>query len=367
MTDRAAYEHIKASEVTGRYLPPEALEGFLSKRLPKSAFGTLGFSVEQRPVFGVRLGWGPVRVLMWSQMHGNESTTTRAVLDLISSLCQSGSLELGAFEFFLIPMLNPDGAHAYSRQNANKVDLNRDAQLLSQPESILLRKAYREFAPHYCFNLHDQRTIFSVGDHPKPATLSFLAPAANSEKEFTHNRATAARLIAELSRPLMGEIGIGRYDDTFNPDCVGDSFQSGGTPTLLFEAGHYPGDYQREQTRYYVYRALQNALKAIQSGSYKKVPIAAYTEIPENKSRFLDILIRNVHHLDKAFPQGAGVGLQYTEILKEGRVHFEPGIAEQGDLDGYFGHALWDAARPDDLRQLKASVELMRLFSADPT
>jgi murein tripeptide amidase MpaA len=35
---------------------------------------------------------------------------------------------LDAFTFYCIPMLNPDGA-AYTRENANKVDLNRDSQL----------------------------------------------------------------------------------------------------------------------------------------------------------------------------------------------------------------------------------------------
>lgn len=344
-------------------MPPETLEAFLTTRLPGSAIDILGTSVEERPVFGVRLGNGPIKVLMWSQMHGNESTTTRAVLDLINSHIKNAFKERDAFEFFLIPMLNPDGARAYTRQNANSVDLNRDARLQSQPESVILRSVYEAFAPHFCFNLHDQRTIFSAGDPPQPATLSFLAPAANEAKAFTGNRIVAARLIAELSRPLRREIGIGRYDDTFNPDCVGDSFQAAGTPTILFEAGHYPGDYQREVTRYYVYQALQNALKAIHSGTYKKVPVAEYQDIPENRSRFLDIVIRNAHHLNKKYPEGTGVGLQYTEVLEQGRIHFRPNIAKEGDLEGYHGHTCWDAARPEHLRQLGASVELIRLIS----
>lgn len=363
MTDHSVYENIKASEVKGRYLPPETLEAYLTTRLPKSTFSVLGYSVDKRPVFGVQMGHGPIRVLMWSQMHGNESTTTKAVLDLINSLNQSGFQNLDAFEIFIIPMLNPDGALAYSRQNANKVDLNRDAQLQSQPESRILRKAFDEFAPHYCFNLHDQRTIFSAGDKAQPATLSFLAPAANEAKEYTESRRASAQLIAELSRPLQEAIGVGRYNDTFNPDCMGDFFQSAGTPTLLFEAGHYPGDYGREETRYFVYQALTNALKAIRSGSYKEVPVAEYSEIPENRSRFLDVLIRNAHHLDKKYPKGAGIGLQYTEVLQEGRIHFRPGIVQEGDLGAFYGHALWDAARPEHLRQLKSSVDLTQLFS----
>ena len=338
----------------------------MTTSLPKSAYRILGYSVDKSPVYGVQMGRGPIRVLMWSQMHGNESTTTKAVLDLINSLDQNGFQDLDTFEFFLIPMLNPDGARAYTRQNANKVDLNRDAQRQSQPESRILRKAFDEFAPHYCFNLHDQRTIFSAGDREEPATLSFLAPAANTAKEFTENRRVAAQLIAELTRTLREVIGIGRYDDTFNPDCVGDFFQSAGIPTLLFEAGHYPGDYEREETRYFVFQALQNALKAVQSNSYKDVPLEAYMEIPENKSRFLDILIRNAHHLDKRYPRGASIGLQFTEVLQEGRIHLRPGIVHEGDLGEYYGHALWDADRPEDLRRLKDSVELMGLFSPTP-
>ncbi len=112
-------------------------------RLSRAAFRVLGNSVQKRPVFGVHLGQGPTRVLMWSQMHGNESTTTKAVLDLVNGLQSKwGRQYLEAFEFLLIPMLNPDGALAYTRQNANQVDLNRDAQRQSQPEIRILSKAY---------------------------------------------------------------------------------------------------------------------------------------------------------------------------------------------------------------------------------
>jgi murein tripeptide amidase MpaA len=54
-------------------------------------------------------------------------------------------------------MLNPDGADMYTRLNANEVDLNRDSQNLTQPESKVLREIFDLFQPHYCFNLHDQQ------------------------------------------------------------------------------------------------------------------------------------------------------------------------------------------------------------------
>ena len=105
-------------------------------------------------------------------MHGNESPTTQSVFDLLRSLQADKSL-LKTFQLSIIPILNPDGAKAYTRFNANQVDLNRDAIDLSQIESRVLRKEFDEFSPDYAFNLHDQRTIFGV--EAKPATLSLLA------------------------------------------------------------------------------------------------------------------------------------------------------------------------------------------------
>ena len=70
---------------------------------------------------------------MWSQMHGNESTTTKALFDVFNTLISNNPIIkhiLNACTLYIIPILNPDGAEAYTRVNANAVDLNRDAQEL---------------------------------------------------------------------------------------------------------------------------------------------------------------------------------------------------------------------------------------------
>ena len=53
--------------------------------------------------------------------------------------------------------------------------------------------------------------------------------------------------LVDLKNGLNNELpdGISRYNDVYNPNCVGDSFTSSGIPTILFEAGHYPDDYDR--------------------------------------------------------------------------------------------------------------------------
>ncbi len=48
-----------------------------------------GRSAEGRPLYLVRYGQGPTRVLLWSQMHGNESTATLALADLFRFLAEA--------------------------------------------------------------------------------------------------------------------------------------------------------------------------------------------------------------------------------------------------------------------------------------
>jgi hypothetical protein len=196
----------------------------------------------------------------------------------------------------VIPQLNPDGSSAYTRINANKLDLNRDAIDLSQPESVALRKVFESFSPDFCFNLHGQRSIFAAGKAGKPATLSFLSPAANKQRSLSPARVKAMQIIALIHNNLQQYIPdqIGRYDDTFNPNCVGDYFTSLGVPTLLYEAGHNGLDYDRDFTKEMILKALIIALNAIEDESYLSHSAEAYDRIPENKKDYVDIIIKNV-------------------------------------------------------------------------
>jgi hypothetical protein len=361
------FESIRVNEVEGRYFPPDLLEGLLTKYLPSERVTQGGYSVQGQPIYLVRLGSGPTRILMWSQMHGNESTTTKAVMDLMRYLllgpCQDTGL-LSRLELCLIPMLNPDGARAYTRENANQVDLNRDAAERTQPESRLLRRVFEEFRPDFCFNLHDQRSIYGVGETPVSATLSFLAPAADKERSFTPARETAMKLIAGLHKRLQQELpgGIGRYDDSFNANCVGDQFQLAGVPTLLFEAGHYPEDYAREATRRFAFTALLESLHLIATKTYLDLDPELYADIPENSKSFADILIKQPYLLSSRFAGMEILALHYEEILREGAIHLLPSAPEPVLTRAIFGHVWIDASRPEDRERLLSQPALSKLF-----
>lgn len=316
-----------------RYFPPESLKEVYTTLGQTYSLDKIGTSVDQRPIYALTIGQGERRVLAWSQMHGNESTSTKALIDLIGYLETSphGKDILSRLTLKVILQLNPDGAHAYTRVNANGVDLNRDAVAQTQPETQALMALFKTFKPDFCFNLHEQRTIFSVGEPPVPATLSFLAPAADADRTITKARKIAMQIIANIyaEHKHASEWGIGRYDDQFNFNCTGDYFTARGVPTVLFEGGHYPGDYLRLHTRELYFKSLKIALRSIITSDFNQYTTHDYLVIPENESRLRDIEIQNVTIVNKLNITNSRLFVQYKEQLIDGEIAFIPEIVDK--------------------------------------
>lgn len=342
------FNQYKEETIHGRYITLDSIEPLLQKLNTNNQLQIIGKSVLGKSIYSYEIGEGKMKIFLWSQMHGNESTTTKALFDFLNVL-QSGSelaqKLLSTFTFCSIPMLNPDGATLYTRENANKVDLNRDSQALTQPESKLLRAIFESFKPDYCFNLHDQRTIFGVSDTGKPATLSFLAPSYNEEREINDSRLKAINLIASINEVLQGYLPnqIGRFDDSFNINCIGDTFQHLGVPTLLFEAGHFENDYEREETRKYVFMALMSSFTTLSENVIVSNGINKYLNIPQNKVVFYDFKYKNIKINYDGIELITNFAAQYKEELIENQICFNACISQIGDLENYFGHFEYDA------------------------
>ncbi len=337
---KSLFKTHKESSLFGRYLHNTTISKWLDKNGSKIKIDTLGNSVEGREIISITIGKGSKKILMWSQMHGNESTTTKAIFDLLNVLFVQNDTSkaiLKACQIKIIPILNPDGAFAYTRVNANKVDLNRDAQDLSQPESQILRQVFDSFKPDFCFNLHGQRTIFGAGKTGKSASVSFLSPAEDEERSITLVRKKAMSIIVEMNNVLQKQIPdqVGIYDDQFNINCVGDTFQSLQVPTILFEAGHIANDYNREITREFIFQSLIIGLDIISKSEITGDSFNEYLEIPQNEKNFSDIIIRNSSEGD--------IAIQFEERLSGGHIAFVPIIHKIGDLNLFFGHREIDA------------------------
>lgn len=362
------YDTVYVSEIQGRYITNEHIKDFISSLSSNFVVEVIGTSVRNKNIKSITFGNGSKRILMWSQMHGNESTTTKALLDLMNYLQQYGPVAKEIFTsctLMIIPILNPDGAQEYTRVNANRKDLNRDAQDLSQTESRTLHSIYKEFKPDFCFNLHDQRTIFNVGTTHKPATVSFLAPAFDVDRNNSPTRTKSMLLIAAMNTVLQELIPgqIGRYDDGFNANCVGDAFQMKNTPTVLFEAGHSPGDYQREKTRQFIFYALVKAIQTISSEALDRYSVDQYYNIPENGKQYVDILIKNPKVLGITFENTESIPVQYKEVLKEGKIHFQPErMIFEVEPPEIFGHKVLDCTNNTDLQWLEEN-DILKLLS----
>ena len=365
--DHSTYLNFKENTIQGRYLINKQVIDLLNGLNADFTIKKEGESVEKRPIRSVSIGNGNQKILMWSQMHGNESTTTKAVIDLLKLLGSDDSpiakeiLENCTLK--IIPILNPDGAQAYTRINANGVDLNRDAQERSQPESKILRTVYEDFSPDFCFNLHDQRTIFNVGNTSKPATVSFLAPSLDEERSISKSRRISMKIIAAMNKELQAIIPgqVGRYDDGFNANCIGDTFQMLDTPTILFEAGHFSEDYQREKTREYIFYSLLSAIECISRDKVSSYSLKDYFEIPENNKLFFDAIIKNAQVIDSGFQHD--VGILFSEVLEDAKISFIPTIKKEGELLNYFGHSIFDCNNSNDLAALKKGVFWNALIS----
>ena len=343
----ALFLKVKEQSLFGRYITNNHIEPLLKNLTLDFNASEIGKSVNNNSIYSVEVGTGPKKILMWSQMHGNESTTTKALFDLFNFLkfdiseAQNFKKE---YTLLCIPILNPDGAQSYTRENASNIDLNRDAINLSQPESCILREVFNSFKPDFCFNLHDQRTIYAAGNTKNPATVSFLAPAFNDARDINAVREKAIVVIVAMNNELQKHIPnqIGRFDDTFNANCVGDTFQSLGVPTILFEGGHFPMDYQREETRKYLFIALFTALTSINENDVVPSKIAEYMNIPQNIPHFYDFIYKKIKINDNSSKKIITFAAHYDEILSNNEILFEANFVAIEGCENAFGHVEYD-------------------------
>ena len=302
---KSFFEKHKETSLFGKWIRFQNIEPLFKKHESIFEIQQLGSSELQKPIMQLKIGNGNKRILLWSQMHGNESTGTKALFDLFNCFSNNSSEFTTILEnctLLFIPMLNPDGAEVYTRVNANNIDLNRDAVERVAIESKLLRKALEDFNPHFCFNLHDQRTIFGVKGTKNTATISFLAPSEEASRAITNGRIQTMNVIVAMNELLQKIIPnfIGRYTDEFYPTATGDNFQKLGYNTILIESGHFPNDYYREFSREYSFYAILQGIFHIATNtefnSYQ-----GYFEIPNNEKMFFDVIHRNRNKKDVAF------------------------------------------------------------------
>lgn len=345
------YEQFKEKEIQKRRFKHEDIQPLIDQLDDDSDFTVrrVGTSVEGRPLRLISLGNGDTDIFFWSQMHGNESTATAAIFDLMNFFRDPGdSLEelrdriLQNSTLHFLPMLNPDGAERFRRYNALDIDVNRDALRLTTPEGATLKRVRDSLKADFGFNLHDQSTYYTAGRSSEPATISFLAPAYDYDQSVNKVRGNAMKLIVQLNDMLQNYIPgqVAKYSDAHEPRAFGDMIQKWGTSTILIESGGYQDDPEKQYIRKLNFMLLVIAADAIGIQSYTDQPVDEYFEIPENEVYLHDLIIRNVEMEKEGELFTVDLGIRHREHEDEDHRNYRYSsyITEIGDLSTYYGY-----------------------------
>ncbi len=348
------YETYKEPLLQKRRIKHKHLQPLIEKYKANGKFkvSKVGTSIEGRSLSLISIGEGETDVFLWSQMHGDEPTATQAIFDIFNFFNSDDfTLEkqeiLADCTLHFLPMLNPDGAEVFQRRNRLGIDINRDALRLQSPEGQTLKRVRDSLDADFGFNLHDQSTYYNAERTEKPATISYLAPAYNYEKEINEKRGDAMKVIVFMNNIIQNYAPgqVGRYNDDFEPRAFGDNIQKWGTSTILIESGGYYNDVEKQEIRKLNYVSILSAIYTIAKENYKDIAITAYEEIPENDRKLFDFKVENVTYPLLGKDYILDIGMNRLEVDKKGHNDFwySSRILDQGDLSTYYGYETLDA------------------------
>ncbi len=354
---KSDYDKYKETRIKDRFFKHSDILPLIDEFRGKSICKVeeIGKSVEQRAIYSIKIGTGDTVVLLWSQMHGNEPTATAAIFDILHFLTANDNNDefrkgiLEELTLYFVPMLNPDGAERFTRENALGIDINRDALALSSPESKILKSIRDKTNADYGFNLHDQSPYYSAGDNNKPASISFLASSFNQAKDINNKRKSAMRTIVAMNRMLQTEIKgmVATYNDDFMPNAFGDNIAKWGTSVILIESGSFSNqDIERQIIRKLNYLSILTALHSIATKQNMQIDYKEYFNIPTNKKdKFFNIILRNVKQKCNNYQYTTDIGIRQTTVYyeKENTYINKHYIAQIGDLSFYYGYLDIDA------------------------
>ena len=347
-----AFEKFQELSIKDRRFTHADLQPLIQKHSVQFEVNPLGKSVLGKSISSLDWGSGETKVMLWSQMHGNESTATMSLFDLFNFLEGKGDkyeelrkLLKSELQLKFIPMLNPDGADAFKRRNALDIDLNRDAISLISPEAVILKKARDDFEPEFGFNLHDQQIYYNVVNTPKQATISLLAPAYNEATEINDVRGRAMQTIASMNHLLQELIPgqVGKYDDAFEPRAFGDNIQKWGTSTILIESGGLVGDPEKQEVRKINFMLLLDALYNIATRGYTQYSTDQYFAIPDNGFQLMDLLIEEMQVPVNGTWYPIDLAIRRREIEGKAGYSFAGSVEDLGDMQIFFGLETLDA------------------------
>lgn len=129
--------------------------------------GVAGYSNNGHPIHYTRIGCGHQTTLVYGAIHGNEPASATLAEQLVEKLEQLPHSWRYQHQVIVIPVANPDGLLANTRENARGVDPNRNfptrnrinnrqfgMHALSEPETQSLVNIKKIYPPDRIFSIH---------------------------------------------------------------------------------------------------------------------------------------------------------------------------------------------------------------------
>lgn len=176
------YEPEPKPSITGEE-PKVALP---TPRTPPAQHILMGRSVKNRPIMVQVVGQGSDTVFIMGAIHGSETAGATLVEQLSEHLRENPGLVAGR-RVVLLPVANPDGYAARTRENFHGIDLNRNFEAsnrvdnatnghsaLTEPEAQVLEKIIKEYTPSRIVSVHQPLTCIDF-DGPARALATRMA------------------------------------------------------------------------------------------------------------------------------------------------------------------------------------------------
>lgn len=345
------YDAYRCKAIQNRTFSYQDIQNLIKDLSGKVSLEIIGSSFEGREIKLCKIGNGSLKILLWSQMHGDEPTATAALFDLINFFNdETNTLSIDILKvctLYIIPVLNPDGLEKFTRRNAQEIDINRDFLAEQSSEGKILKQIRAQLKPDFAFNLHDQDSLYSIPKSKKQVGISLLAPAFDQTLSVNWNREQAMKVIICMNETLQKLIPnqVARFNDEFEPRAFGDNFQKAGTPTILIESGALFSDIEKQEIRKLNFFAILSALESIIHQKYQEKDLMNYLMIPVQKKELFHVLIKNCEFtiVDKKYK--IDIGINYKEVFNHAdrslsKQYF---IADIGDLSTFNGFEVINA------------------------
>ncbi|MBN1508492.1 MAG: DUF2817 domain-containing protein [Sedimentisphaerales bacterium] len=176
------YESELSPKITGEEsrvtLPPG--------QMPPAQHLLMGRSVQGRAIMVQVLGQGGDTTFIMGTIHGDEPAG-QVLVEQLSEHLRTNPRLLDGRRVVLLPVANPDGLAAKTRENIRGVDLNRNFETtnrvnnetngrsaLTEPEAQALQKVIKDFGPSRIVSIHQPLTCIDY-DGPAGALATRMA------------------------------------------------------------------------------------------------------------------------------------------------------------------------------------------------